>query len=142
MATRPRAPQHYRNPPPGVELPLMPVHLRRRRWRQWLRLHGVAPSAIRLLSRCRQRKPASWLDLRVRDLPTLYMADVIDKVEIGFLLPSAVAAAAPSRWTVAVESGALTATLNPDLDLEAPATSPEAASAPGGATTPNPETTP
>jgi len=110
--------------------PALPVCLPRRRWRAVLRLHGVAPGAIRLLSRCRQRKPASWLGLRVRHLPTLYMAGVIPKVEITFVARVDGAAEAPSRWTVAVEGGALTATLNPDPDSVESASTGETATTP------------
>lgn len=104
MATRPRTPSFKHPLPPGMPVPpALPVHLRRRRWRVALRLHGVSPRAIRLLSRCRQRKPASWLDLNVRDLPTLYMAGVIPEVEITFVPRAADAVdAALNAWRLAL----------------------------------------
>jgi hypothetical protein len=57
-------------------LPTFIIRFPPRRWRLLLR-GKVSPSAIRLLSRARQRKLCNWLDLTVRDFAALQHLGVL-----------------------------------------------------------------
>lgn len=67
------------------ELPTLPVSLPARRWRAVLRSLGVRSKTLRLLSRCRQGKPASWLDLDLREFATLMHVGVLPPMELSLV---------------------------------------------------------